>query len=148
MYHRSAGELAVSIKSLEEYGLSLGQLLMSILLVVLGVLTYYVAPSSFLYGKFEVFFGILNSLLLMMILGLTFVSVLLLPMVQRGLLSIFLCFCRKDRKLKQVILKNLESHKKRNTKTAIMFAICLSFLIFAGSTFALLGRMIEAGLET
>lgn len=29
-----------------------------------------------------------------------------------------------------------------------MFAICLSFLIFSGSTFALLGRMIEAGLET
>lgn len=148
MYHRSAGELAVSIKSLEEYGLSVSQLLMAIMLVVFGVLTYFVAPTSFLYGHFEIFFGILNALLLMMILGLTFIAVLLVPTVQKVFISIFLCFNRKDRKLKLVILKNLESHKKRNTKTAIMFAICLSFLIFAGSTFALLGRMIEAGLET
>jgi hypothetical protein len=79
MYHRSAGELSVSIKSLEEFGLSLSQLFMAILLVVLGIATYYVAPTSFLYGNFEMFFGILNSLLLMMILGLTFISVLLLP---------------------------------------------------------------------
>lgn len=81
MYHRSAGELAVSIKSLEEFGLSLTQLLIAIMLIVLGVLTYYVAPTSFLYGNFEIFFGILNALLLMMIIGLTFIAVLLVPTV-------------------------------------------------------------------
>ena len=39
------------------------------------------------------------------------------------------------------------SHQSRNTKTAIMFAICLSFLIFAGSTFKLIGTLIKSQLE-
>ena len=40
------------------------------------------------------------------------------------------------------------AHEKRNTKTAIMFAVCLSFLIFAGSTFKLIGNLIVSGLES
>jgi hypothetical protein len=88
--HRSIGEISVSIKSLESIGLSLNQLLMSFMLVVLGILTYYVAPAAFLFGDFEVFFGILNSLLLMMILGLTFISILLLPTVMNFFIHVFL----------------------------------------------------------
>jgi len=42
----------------------------------------------------------------------------------------------------------MQSHQQRNTKTAIMFAICLSFLIFAGSTFKLIGKLIVSGLES
>lgn len=147
-YQRGAGELLVQIKSLEKFGLSLNQLLMSTMLVVLGVLTYYVAPAAFLLGDYEVFFGILNSLLLMMILGLTFISILLLPKVMKFWVGVFIFFNKKDTKLKQIVIKNLKSHKKRNIKTAIMFAICLSFLIFAGSTFALIGNLIESTLET
>lgn len=146
--HRSAGELLVQIKSLEKFGLSLNQLLMSFMLVVLGILTYYVAPAAFLLGQFEVFFGILNSLLLMMILGLTFISILLLPTVMNFFIHVFMYINGKDIKLKVIVMKNLKSHKKRNIKTAIMFAICLSFLIFAGSTFALIGNLIESTLET
>jgi len=35
------------------------------------------------------------------------------------------------------------AHRNRNTKTAIMFAICLSFLLFAGSVFKLLGAVMQ-----
>ena len=59
---------------------------------------------------------------------------------------VFIFFNPKDKKLKQILMKNLKSHKKRNIKTAIMFAICLSFLIFAGSSFALIGNLIESTL--
>ena len=45
-------------------------------------------------------------------------------------------------------MKNLESHERRNTKTAIMFAITLSFLIFAGNTFTLLGHLMISQLES
>lgn len=121
---------------------------MAFMLVILGVMTYYVAPAAFLLGDYEVFFGILNSLLLMMILGLTFISILLLPKIMRFWVNVFLFIIYKDIKLKQIVMKNLKSHKKRNVKTAIMFAICLSFLIFAGSTFALIGNLIESTLET
>ena len=67
---------------------------MSLMLVVLGVLTYYVAPSSFLFGNFELFFGILNGVLLLMILGLTFLAILVLPYLQKVFLKLFLCCFR------------------------------------------------------
>jgi len=41
----------------------------------------------------------------------------------------------------------MQTHQQRNTKTAIMFAICLSFLIFSGGTFKLLGDLIVSQLE-
>lgn len=135
--------MQVSIKALEEYGLSLNQMFLGLGLVILGILTYYVAPQAFLFKKFEIFFSIMNLLLILMILGLTYVSILILPAVQRSLIHIFLFVCRRDKNLKHVVIKNLESHQRRNTKTAIMFAISLSFLIFAGSTFTLISRLIQ-----
>lgn len=79
MYHRKVGELTIAVQKLEDYGLSLAQFVMAIMLVVLGVCTYYIAPVSFLYKKYELFFLILNGLLLIMILGLTFISMLVQP---------------------------------------------------------------------
>ena len=117
------------------------------MLVVLGIFTYYVAPTAFLFGNYELFFYILNGVLLMMILGLTFVSILVIPYIQTAFLNIFLFVMKKDRKLKTLVMKNMESHQKRNTKTSIMFAVCLSFLIFAGSCFILLGDLIKSQLE-
>lgn len=60
------------------------------MLVILGVLTYYVAPMSFIYGNYELFFLIMNGILLMMILGMTFIAILVLPFLQDLLLYIML----------------------------------------------------------
>jgi hypothetical protein len=79
-------------------------------------------------------------------MGLAFVSILLLPFVQTMFLKLFLLFMRKDKNLEKVVAKNLESHANRNTKTAMMFTIALSFLIFSGSTFQLIGNLVVATL--
>mmetsp|Transcript_2325 Transcript_2325/g.3973 ORF Transcript_2325/g.3973 Transcript_2325/m.3973 type:complete len:755 (-) Transcript_2325:38-2302(-) len=147
VYHRSVGELTVSIKSLQEFGLSVNQFIVSILLVVLGICCYYVAPTAFLYQKLGLFFGVMNGLLLIMILGMTFISLLVLPFLQRLILNLFLLCFYKDRKLKKVILKNFQSHRNRNSKTAMMFSICLSFLIFAGSSFQLISKLLQSQLD-
>lgn len=116
--------------------MSAAQLVLAVLLVVLGVACYYVAPVSFLFNEYRIFFLILNGLLLMMILGLTFLSVLLQPYIEWLFVAttLFTC-CRRDRKMFSLINKNLDAHRVRNIKTAIMFAVCLAFLMFAGSTF-------------
>lgn len=118
------------------------QFVLAIMLVVLGIMTYYVAPVSFLFQKIELFFLILNGLLLIMILGLTFLSMLLQPYLQSFLLSLSMFCCKRDRNLHSLISKNMESHASRNLKTAMMFGICLSFLIFAGGSFKLVGELI------
>jgi len=147
LYHRQVTEMTISVKNMAEIGLSPAQLVFSITLIVSGIATYYVAPVAFLFRNFELFFLILNAILLMMVLGLTFISILLFPLLQGLLIRLFLCCNRKDRKLYAIISKNMDAHKNRNQKTAIMFSICLSFLFFAGSTFRLIGNLIQNQLE-
>ena len=100
LYHRSIGELTIQIKSLKDMGLSVNQLIVALLLVVMGVLTYYVAPTAFFFKHYGIFFGILNAVLLQMIIGLTLLSILILSALQRLFLESFLCCCKRDRKLK------------------------------------------------
>ena len=128
-------------------GMSITQLILALTLIGMGVLTYYVAPLTFIYKNYAAFFMILNFVLILMILGLSFLSLLILPWLQRQLVSVFLCFKPSDRTLKSLINKNLSSHEQRNTKTAMMFVIALSFLIFAGCVFELMGRLIISQLE-
>lgn len=46
-----------------------------------------------------------------------------------------------------MVNKNLDSHESRNTKTAMMFTVALAFLIFAGSTFDLIGNLVVSQIE-
>lgn len=147
LYQRSVHEYSFAMKSQEEYGLSPAQFILSFMLVGCGILTYYFAPSAFLFQDFGMFFSIMNFILMLMILGMTYLVILVLPSLQKLILNLFLCFCRRDRKLKQIILKNLESHRNRNMKTALMFSVALSFVVFAASSFHLIGKMIISTLE-
>ena len=133
---------------MSEYGLSPAQFVLAIMLIVLGVLTYYVAPTAFLFKQLGLFFAVINGLLIMMVIGVTFLAILVLPWIQKALVNILLMFMPRDYKLKGLIYKNMEANKKRNTNTAIMFALCLSFLIFAGSAFELFAMLILSTMES
>lgn len=103
------------------------------MLITIGVLTYYVAPASFLYNRIDIFLFIMNLILICMILGLTFIALLILPFLQALILIIITkCLCRRDKKLHTLVVKNLKSHERRNIKTSLMFSVALSFIIFAG----------------
>ncbi len=79
VYHRVVNEFSVQIIKLEKRGISLTQILVAIMLISIGVLTYYVAPASFLYNRIDIFLFIMNLILICMILGLTFIALLILP---------------------------------------------------------------------
>ncbi len=84
-----------------------------------------------------------------MIIGMVFISVLIIPYLERVFLLFFTkVLVRKDKRLYPIAVKNLQSHEKRNTKTAVMFTITLSFLIFAGSTFKLISHLITSQIES
>jgi len=72
----------------------------------------------------------------MLILGLTFISTLLFNYVERLILWLTLnTCCRRDRKLHDVVSKNMHGHSARNNKTSIMFTLSMSFMIFSSSSF-------------
>lgn len=113
------------------------------MLVVIGFITYYCVPLTFFYNKTQWFLFIFDILLMLIIFGMTFMSVLLFEYVEKGLLAILMWTCgREDKRLKSLVSKNLDGHRKRNSKTSIMFTLAISFLIFASSSFQLIGALI------
>ena len=111
---------------------------------MIGISVYYGVPLSFLNLNFIVAFIILGVLLILVILGMTFLCSLLYSYLERALLWITLqTCCRKDRRIHSVILKQMDSHQIRNNKTSIIFTLAVSFLIFAASYFSLLITIID-----
>ncbi len=142
IFNKKISDVTVNIVKLEKMGISPALTLTSIILVILGFLTYYIAPLSFLNMDYSTFLFILNSILIMMIIGLILLMQVFVPRIQTGILSILMLLFRRDINLKFIIAKNLDGHHRRNQKSSIMFMIALSFIIFAGCTIMLICNFI------
>ena len=148
VFHVGANEVYAKIVKFEDFGLSLFEFALGLTLTLIGILTYYFIPASFLFKKYELFFFALNFILILMIVGLGFVSFLILPYLQNLFVYLICWVIRPDLKLRSLILKNMnQSHTKRNAKTAILFTIWLSFLIFGGSALILTGNLILGSIK-
>jgi hypothetical protein len=112
-------------------------------------MTYYLAPASFLFNRLDIFFFIINLILIGMILGLGLLCILIFPYIQNGFIHLFLFIFKFDRNLKPLVMKNMnESHSSRNAKTSILFTVCLAYLIFGGSSLLLLGNLIVSFIKS
>jgi len=85
-------------------GLSVTQVVAGVMLVVLGIVTFYLVPSSFINHNLSLFFFVFNMILIMIIFGLTFLAILVFASVERILkwTLLFTC-CRRDRHLTDLI---------------------------------------------
>lgn len=121
---------------------------MSLILIVVGFSCYYVVPYSLAKQKYTLVFMLLNMVLILVIIGMTFICMLMFEYLERLLLwiSINTC-CRHDKRLHHVIFKNMEAHRPRNSKTSVMFTLAVSFMIFAASSFALTSNLIVQTTE-
>lgn len=72
VFHTGINDVMVKVVKLSNWGLSPFELSLGITLVVMGVLTYYLAPAAFIFNRLDIFFFILNIILVGMIVGLTF----------------------------------------------------------------------------
>ena len=110
----------VSIVKLENLGVSPTTLIAAITLIIIGLMTYYFAPLSFLYQNVQLFLFIMIAILIVMLLGLIILTQLLVPYLQKLILHIIMLFSCKDKKLHLIVVKNLEGHKRRNQQVSIM----------------------------
>ena len=111
----------------------------------MGFMTYYLAPYTFFYDEMVWFLFIFDVILISIVIGLTLISIMLFEVVEKGLLVLLMSTCAKrDRRLKTLINKNLDSHRTRNSKTSILFTLSLSFVIFSAANFKLLTGLISS----
>lgn len=142
IFNKKIGDISVNIIKLEHLGISPSSMLSSTILICMGFATYYLAPLSFFLMDYSIFLSILNTILIIMIIGLIFMLQLLLPKLELIVLEFIMFFTPKDRNVKFIVQKNLSGHRRRNSKTSIMFMISLSFIIFAGCTLRLISNFI------
>ena len=91
----------------------------------------------------------MDLILVLVILGLTFICMLVFEYMERALLWICMqTCCRRDRRLHRVISKNMIAHRPRNSKTSVMFTLAISYLIFSASSFLLLSSLIIKQTES
>ncbi|KAF2072454.1 hypothetical protein CYY_006230 [Polysphondylium violaceum] len=142
VYHQVKNETIVKIMKLEEIGLDVLQTLLAVMAVGVGFTVYYLIPLSFTFRNYGLFFGILTGILMGMLFGMSMLAQAIQPFVEKAV--IFCLILGKDRKsLYNLVRKNLFSHSSRNSKTATMLTISLTFVIFTGCVFRLQGHNIQ-----
>lgn len=147
LYHQVVSETSVRVVRLESLGLSVWQVALSVLLVVIGFVVYYLIPLSFTFNNLPLFFGILTFILLGMLLGASAVASTLQPLLERAALKALLAW-GPDRKLESLVRKALAGHRRRNRKTALMFTMSLAFVIFSGAMFSLQAASLEDSVRS
>ena len=143
IFNKKIGDISISMIKLEKMGISPITLITSIILIVIGLLTYYVAPISFIFLNPKIFLFIMLGILITMLLGLIILTQLFVPYLQKFILKIIMFFSFKDRKLHLIVTKNLDGHKRRDMQISLMFMIALGFVIFSGCTLNLVVDFIE-----
>lgn len=72
IFNNEVNEVVIRVIKLANFGISLFEVFLGITLSVMGILIYYIVPVSFLYNRLDIFFLIMSTILVMMIIGLSF----------------------------------------------------------------------------
>jgi hypothetical protein len=64
-----------------------------------------------------------------------------------GIANVLVRMIPSDAPLTVLVVKNLSAHRSRNSKTAIMFSLCVAYVIFAGTLFSLQAGSLAQQLE-
>ena len=75
----SGDQVTVFVQKLQDVGLSWNQIITGLYLCAFGMVTYYFIPMSVLTQNRDLFFFILNLIMLSLLLGLVFIVSIILP---------------------------------------------------------------------
>ncbi len=128
----------------EEGGANRPLLATGLALSGLSVVVFFILPGAFLSGNPSLIGTVVLCLLLTILLGFTLVSVGALPLVERVTLAFTGWVYGASAEL---AARNLSRHRRRNTATALMFSLSVSFVIFIASLISLFSGATMALVE-
>ena len=122
--------IKISIERSKSYDVPVYQVFGGLIAVSVGFSVYYLLPVALINGDIVLMFDIFFIILVMMLIGLTILSINFESIVQGMLLDMLFIIPFEKKSMKQLINRNLLAHKNRNKKTTLIFAVALSFIIF------------------
>lgn len=102
---------------------------------LIGMLLYVVLPSALLSFNLFLLGSIFFSLLMAILLGLVIIGLNMQRVAES--LVLHAAFFWLPTSMRQLVQKNLISHKLRNRKTFLMYSLSIAFIVFIYVTFAL-----------
>nr|MDO8085692.1 FtsX-like permease family protein [Candidatus Sigynarchaeum springense] len=102
--------------------------------VAAGSLVFYLIPQLALTGDIMVIMVAFIGVQLTFLLGLTLVSLGLVPALERAILALFRIV---NRKTTPIVRTSLYRYRRRNTSTVLMFSMTFAFILFIGTTLEL-----------
>jgi len=143
--HNVAFDTVVKFSKLRAQGMSWTEIIIAAILIGLGMVVYYVIPLSYIYSNDSMFITTFAVVLLTMIMGLALLAQTLDYLLQVAF--VWLLTSPIDPVLRPLVVKNLSGHRDRNKKTALMFTLCLGFIIFGLTMFSLQTDTVTRTLE-
>ncbi|KAJ3038825.1 hypothetical protein HDV00_000313 [Rhizophlyctis rosea] len=133
LFHSTVNDTVVVVQRLEKIGMKPLEAAIAAILFLFGFMVYYIVPLTFVLNNVELFFRIMTIILLAMVIG----AVLVGQILQSAIETLFasLIVLPHDRPLLHIVNKNLASHARRNRMTALMFTLCLAYIIFVAAMF-------------
>ncbi|MBN2150781.1 MAG: FtsX-like permease family protein [Candidatus Lokiarchaeota archaeon] len=102
--------------------------------VAAGSLVFYLIPQLALTGDIMVIMIAFIGVQLAFLLGLTLVSLGIVPVLERLILAVFRIFNKKTTPL---VRTSLYRYRRRNTSTVLMFSMTFAFILFISTTMEL-----------
>eukprot|EP00826_Nyctotherus_ovalis_P039027 TRINITY_DN3712_c0_g1_i4.p1 TRINITY_DN3712_c0_g1~~TRINITY_DN3712_c0_g1_i4.p1 ORF type:complete len:585 (-),score=86.99 TRINITY_DN3712_c0_g1_i4:1329-3083(-) len=156
LYHHAISDIYISIVKLENMGTSLTQALIGLMLVICGIMAYYLVPYSLVFENIRLFFYVLILILLLMVLGnfcldiigLIIIMQIIYPYLEKAIGYALTFVFHFDNNLSCAVQNNLKGHRSRNAKTAFMYTVAITFMVFAGVAFALVGNLLTSTIKS
>lgn len=134
IYHSSSSEMSVHMIRLSEQGVAPWQIGVGLVLVVFGIITFVILPLGFMLSNWTMIMLTLMFVIVGMMLGLISVAALLQIWLQKAVLFCSMPLSRW-KAYRHIINKNCAGHRKRNSKTSLMFTISICFVLLSGIIF-------------
>ena len=96
--------------------------------MLFGLSVYYALPIALLSANLSLLLFIFFFILLGMIMGLTLLAANFQGVCEMAVTYVFLFW--ESKMMRTLVLKNLSTHKDRNSLTAIIFSLTLGCIIF------------------
>lgn len=127
---RTFDVVKVRVIHVATFGVSLEVLLIAVMLVYYGVVSYYWIPFAVLDGQQDLQVLLFNTIFLFMIFGSIILLGILQSRIEVAIFNIIFRFSAQMRCMKLAILKNIKAKQYKNIKVAIIVSIIFAFVLF------------------
>jgi hypothetical protein len=127
---RTFDVVKVRIIHVATFGLSMEMLLIAVMLVYYGVVSYYWIPFAVLDGQDDLQVLLFNTIFLFMIFGSIILLSILQSRIEIGIFKVIFMLNGSMRRMSSAILKNIKAKQYKNIKVGVIISIIFAFVLF------------------